>query len=71
MVVTKGPKPKTLYNNMDDNNLPFTGCNDLQYFKDKLFELKIDAPETVFEEVMKDCINNTGNREVNHDLLMH
>lgn len=56
---------------MDDNNLPFTGCNDLQYFKDKLFELKIDAPETVFEEVMKDCINNTGNREVNHDLLMH
>lgn len=52
-----------LYHNLDD---PGSSDADLDYYRARLTALGIQVPETMFQEVLSDCIHNTGNRSVSY-----
>lgn len=55
-----------VYCNLTDPELPRGQCEDLEYYRDKLRELGINVPESMFRETELDCINRVGNRVVRH-----
>jgi hypothetical protein len=59
----EGGDDEHLYDNLHEAD-PFT--KDLPYFRAKLAELGIAAPESLFVEVQRDAEHNAGNRRVEH-----
>jgi hypothetical protein len=52
-----------LYSNLDD---PSSRGQDLVYYRNKVSDLGLSLPETMYTEVERDQANNTGNRIVQH-----
>ena len=67
LVVTKASKDQKteemLYSNLDD---PSSRGQDLVYYRNKVSDLGLSLPETMYTEVERDQANNTGNRIVQH-----
>lgn len=55
-----------VYCNLLDPELPRGDCVDLEYYRDKLRELGITIPESMFHETELDAINRVGNRAIRH-----
>lgn len=60
-----GDEDDYLYDNLSDP-AAMEGDPGLDYFRRKLAELEIAAPETLFAEVAKDKANDNGNRVAIH-----
>lgn len=56
-----------LYSNLQDPQLPRGGSPSLQYFRNKLKELGIVVPQSLFSEAQRDADNQVVNRQVIHD----
>jgi hypothetical protein len=52
-----------LYSNLDD---PKSYGQDLVYYRNKVSDLGLSLPETMYTEVERDQVNNAGNRFVQH-----
>lgn len=52
-----------LYSNLHEDD-PFG--HDLEYYGQVLRHFQIDVPQSMFVQVMRDAINNTGNRVVTY-----
>ena len=67
LVVTKESKDQKteeiLYSNLDD---PISYGQGLVYFRNKVSDLGLSLPETMYAEVEKDQANNIGNRIAQH-----
>jgi hypothetical protein len=67
-VELKGGKPPAsdegfLYSNLDERH---AFSNDLDYYRAKLNAMRLNVPESMFEEVASDAERNVGNRTVCH-----
>lgn len=67
LVVTKESKDRKTeemtYSNLDD---PSSRGQDLVYYRNKVSDLGLSLPETMYTQVEKDQANNIGNRIVQH-----
>lgn len=59
----EGNDNEYLYDNLADPNAP---DRDLDYYRQRLRELQIEVPATLFEQVALDAAANTGNRRVRY-----